>query len=312
MATNNVVISSTSLEEEYSKYEKMDERTLFIDTISTSFGLTKNIDLLIHSLYWCKSIEYDAFPTNMHLAHQHRIKKILDNNFSPSYLAFRHLNDDSRENAGGHYNTAGRTGFMSSLLINCSFILYDYFLQHGVEANIWDDSFVIFIKFININLDRMPIEEKAAIKSIFRQYKKLCPTCIFVNGSGLDRFISMYNRWAGEIINKEWYKKYNGRYDFNIIIENNKDAHYREIKSLLEQDKKYYRDKNPDELIFNSKWEYYPEYYNQFHYKQIDISPNFLTKIKDFLIFGENTYKSKYLKYKTKYLALKKLFEDQS
>jgi hypothetical protein len=201
---------------------------------------------------------------------------------------------------------------MSSLLINCSFILYDYFLQHGVEANIWDDSFVIFIKFININLDRMPIEEKAAIKSIFRQYKKLCPTCIFVNGSGLDRFISMYNRWAGEIINKEWYKKYNGRYDFNIIIENNKDAHYREIKSLLEQDKKYYRDKNPDELIFNSKWEYYPEYYNQFHYKQIDISPNFLTKIKDFLIFGENTYKSKYLKYKTKYLALKKLFEDQS
>jgi hypothetical protein len=306
------------LNEEYLKYEKMDEETLFITKIRTNFGLITNIESLVHCIYWiAEKLNYvRSFPIDIHLQHQFKIISILEKKFSSSsYMAFRNLDDPTRETDGyGHYNTNGRTGFMSSLLINCSFILYDYFLQHGVIANVWDDSFVIFIKLININISRMPREEIEAIKNIFKQYKRICKyqglDCPFVNGTGYTEFNIIYNSSYNNSMARPYYKKFNGRYDFETIINNNKVAIYGKVKEILEKDKTYYTDKEPDDLIFNSDWEYYPEYYDRFRIQTLNVSPEFIFKIRDFLIGDATTYESKYLKYKMKYLALKKLLEE--
>jgi hypothetical protein len=305
------------IENEYTKYASMSEADLFKKNVRTNFGLTRNIDLFVNALYWCNTLQYlsTGFPIEMHLKHQNIIITMLTAKFrSTNYSEYKNLNDPTRPiESSGHYYITGRTGFMTSLLINCQFLLYDYFfIKHNVEVNVYDDSFIIFLKLMNINIEEMPDVEIDAIKRIFKKYKTICGDCPFVNPGGYEEFIDIYEAVARNCKSKEWYKqKYGEKYHFTTIIENGAEG---PISELINRDKTYYKTKDVRDILFNLGWEYYPRYYKNGMalINERDVSPDFMRRIRDFLIEDTTTFESKYLKYKMKYLALKKLLEDQS
>ncbi len=292
-------IKRLQLEELYIKYEQLDETRMFVNKFKTNICRSTNIDMLVNLLY-LKNLKVHNYPIDLHIAHQNRIIAILDRNFGPSsYRAFRHLNDRTREYEG-RYNLCGLTGFMSSLLINCQYILYNYFISHNVEVNSYDDSLVLFIKFFHIRSELMPDVEKMAVKNIFRQFRLKCPQCPLLNSGWYDLFIAQYRTWYDAIITKEWYvSKFGTRYDFSTIIENYGKGYFAQF---INRDKTYYEKKNVETILFDLSWEYAPVYYDP-NYNP-EVNPEFIIRIRDFLI-GDMMVFNKYLKYKQKYLQLK-------
>ena len=277
---------------------------------------TTNFDMLVNLLYHENPQEGHIYGIEAHMAHEDEIKKILTK-FKKEDIIEYFNSDSDRKYPYGKYYLEGKTGMMSSLLVNSQYILYNYLLSLGVIANIHDDCLIIFIKLINTNMTLIPQKELDAINNIFKKYRELR-----LDISIIDAFTSMYSDLSINFFKKDWYiERYGNKYNIDVIISNSNLKDF--IGDYINRDHTIYKQKDP-EHIFGVNWEYAPAFSNYHN----NVTPKFIELIKDgllnsnlsqqnfFFLLNSNSNNSnnlnsekvylKYLKYKSKYILLKK------
>jgi hypothetical protein len=312
------VLEQQDIDKYYKNFINMDAEELFLREVK-AFGIeTTNMDILVHLIY-IHNQSISDFNIDKHIRHQYEIIKLLTRKFEPPFREFQYLNNPERKYPGKYYLN-GSTGFMSSLLVNCQYILYDFFFNNGVNINMTDDALIIFLKLIKTNLSILPDVEMTAIINILTKYKQMCRNnCDLLNSQWYYDFISNYKLWANDCMAKPWYKsRYGNKHNFDIIIDNNgRDF----LSEYINKDKTFFVEKDLY-AILNPQWEYKPAYMT-INIEQ-NVSPNYLIMIGKIMclinigkqknINVEKTNKtdtySKYIKYKSKYLNLKKLIKE--
>lgn len=312
------VSEQQDIDKYYKNFINMDAEELFLREVK-AFGIeTTNMDILVHLIY-IHNQSISDFNIDKHIRHQYEIIKLLTRKFEPPFREFQYLNNPERKYPGKYYLN-GSTGFMSSLLVNCQYILYDFFFNNGVNINMTDDALIIFLKLIKTNLSILPDVEMTAIINILTKYKQMCRNnCDLLNSQWYYDFISNYKLWANDCMAKPWYKsRYGNKHNFDIIIDNNgRDF----LSEYINKDKTFFVEKDLY-AILNPQWEYKPAYMT-INIEQ-NVSPNYLIMIGKIMclinigkqknINVEKTNKtdtySKYIKYKSKYLNLKKLIKE--
>ena len=312
------VSEQQDIDKYYKNFINMDAEELFLREVK-AFGIeTTNMDILVHLIY-IHNQSISDFNIDKHIRHQYEIIKLLTQKFEPPFREFKYLNNPERKYPGKYYLN-GSTGFMSSLLVNCQYILYDFFFNNGVNINMTDDALIIFLKLIKTNLSILPDVEMTAIINILTKYKQMCRNnCDLLNRQWYYDFISNYKLWANDCMAKPWCKsKYGNKHNFDIIIDNYGIDF---LSEYINKDKTFFVEKDLD-AILNPQWEYKPAYMT-INIEQ-NVSPNYLIMIGKIMclinigkqknINVEKTNKtdtySKYIKYKSKYLNLKKLIKE--
>ncbi len=268
--------------------EQLFEKKIYIEYLeleTTNFDVLTNMLYFRNYEYWKKYKHY----VEDHIAHEYEIIHILskfkqnprDIDEIKSIIA----SQVDRKYPYGKYFLEGNTGLMSSLLVNCLYIVYEYLLKMGVEVNGTDDSLIIFFKLTKTNMTLIPQDELDSINNIFKIFKKNKKLKNIL--LQLHDFNKQYKKWTDPIIIKEWYKykyehyinlyKPNSFYDIMSIIQN--PQIYKFIEDYVNSDLSIYKKKFPD-IRYSIYWEYSPEYDNYNN----NATPEFINKIVNGLL----------------------------
>lgn len=294
--------------------EKPSVEYLLTSQNEANFLKERNIDTLIHRIYIDNETkdlqeEHYNFDINNHVVYDEELKNMMSS-YSTEELK-KIFNDPSVYYNAGRFYLNGKTGTMSSILLNSQFILYEYLLSQNVEINPYQDIIIILDRILALK----PLEQidKKERKNIEKEIKAL---------SNILRLIYIKYGIRINIINYEGrHMSIDVKNDFiwTNICEYIKDQSDKFKKQNIDNPmvKKILDDKGGKlyeqiDDLYNSYgvWEYTPKFIKRDNSNICEKSSN-LSQIKlldEFI--KENKiyidYKQKYLKYKQKYLSIKK------
>ena len=196
---------------------------------------TRNIDMIIHSLYIFKYSQYDVKKENHYNEHiSYQIFLILLFNYLEEHkkgIINEIFNDPKvTYNIGGkNIILCGITGTPSNILVNGFYILYDYLLQINITIDPIIDLNIILISLLYFNTKKLENLDKDndinIIKFIIMQLKfkikidmdkfkqgykndVILKISKIFNNSWFDNFITVSDIKLGELKEKTYYKRY--------------------------------------------------------------------------------------------------------
>jgi hypothetical protein len=278
------------------------------------FLKVRNIDTIIHKIYIDNEqkdvdrYEHYNFDINNHVKYDEKLKQMMTL-YSREELKMI-FNDPTVYYNAGRFYLNGKTGTMSSILLNSHFILYEYLLSENVEINPYQDILIILDRILTLKPQEQFNDEER--RNITKELKSLCNILKLINKKyGVQIKIINYEGYHISIDIKNnfiWTNICEYIKEQSEIFKKQNLDHPMIKKILSDRGGKLYEN---DQDLYNSYgvWEYNPRFFEsnspnicELSYKQsiLELLNKF---IRDNKIYDD--YRQKYIKYKQKYLSIK-------